>query len=110
MKELYATLDGLGKHQEGIERRLARRHLGSGTLVLYDVTSSYRTARWHAAATVATVRKALQIVFGLICPGLPVAVEVFEGLRRSGDAVGPARQAEAAFWAGVEWFWSATGG
>ena len=45
VKELYATLDWLGKHQPGIERRLARRHLREGTLVLYDVTSSYLEGR-----------------------------------------------------------------
>ena len=50
VKELYATLDWLGKHQEGIERRLARRHLGSGTLVLYDVTSSSAASRAGSGA------------------------------------------------------------
>ena len=85
VKELYATLDGLGKHQEGIERRLARRHLGSGTLVLYDVTSSYLEGRHCPLARRGYSRDVkkgkLQIVFGLICnaAGCPVAVEVFEG-------------------------------
>ena len=85
VKELYATLDWLGKHQEGIERRLARRHLGSGTLVLYDVTSSYLEGRHCPLARRGYSRDGkkgkLQIVFGLICnaAGCPVAVEVFEG-------------------------------
>ena len=85
VKELYATLDWLGKHQEGIERRLARRHLGSGTLVLYDVTSSYLEGRHCPLARRGDSRDGkkgkLQIVFGLICnaAGCPVAVEVFEG-------------------------------
>ena len=85
VKDLYATLDGLGKHQEGIERRLARRHLGSGTLVLYDVTSSYLEGRHCPLARRGYSRDGkkgkLQIVFGLICnaAGCPVAVEVFEG-------------------------------
>ena len=84
VKELYATLDWLGKHQEGIERRLARRHLGSGTLVLYDVTSSYLEGRHCPLARRGYSRDGkkgkLQIVFGLICnaAGCPVAVEVFE--------------------------------
>ncbi len=75
----------LGKHQEGIERRLARRHLGSGTLVLYDVTSSYLEGRHCPLARRGYSRDGkkgkLQIVFGLICnaAGCPVAVEVFEG-------------------------------
>ncbi len=80
VKELYATLDWLGKHQEGIERRLARRHLGSGTLVLYDVTSSYLEGRHCPLARRGYSRDGkkgkLQIVFGLICnaAGCPVAV------------------------------------
>src|SRR5512143_1537348 len=39
--ELYRALDLLGAAQPAIERALARRHLKNGTLVLYDVTSSY---------------------------------------------------------------------
>jgi hypothetical protein len=39
--ELYAALDWLLARQPRIERALARRHLREGTLVLYDVSSSY---------------------------------------------------------------------
>ncbi|MGH8548419.1 MAG: hypothetical protein ACRERU_07430, partial [Methylococcales bacterium] len=34
-----------GKAQAGIERRLARRHLAGGVLVLYDLTSTWVTGR-----------------------------------------------------------------
>src|ERR1700692_2662212 len=44
-KEVYATLDWLGAAQEAIERALARRHLSDGTLLLYDVTSTYLEGR-----------------------------------------------------------------
>ena len=37
--DLYAAMDWLVARQEGIERRLAGRHLTDGALVLYDLTS-----------------------------------------------------------------------
>ena len=40
-KEVYVALDWLGTAQPTIEAALARRHLSDGTLVLYDVSSSY---------------------------------------------------------------------
>jgi hypothetical protein len=39
--DLYTALDWLAQHQPNIERTLAGRHLENGTLVLYDVSSSY---------------------------------------------------------------------
>src|SRR3990172_9203802 len=42
---LYAAMDWLLARQEAIEARLARRHLEDGTLVLYDVSSSYFEGR-----------------------------------------------------------------
>jgi hypothetical protein len=44
-QELYEALDWLVGQQERIERALARRHLEQGTLVLYDVTSTYFEGR-----------------------------------------------------------------
>jgi len=84
-KEVYATLDWLGAAQEAIERALARRHLSEGTLLLYDVTSTYFEGRCCALARLGYSRDGkrdkLQIVVGLLCTaeGCPVAVEVFEG-------------------------------
>ena len=84
-KEVYAALDWLGAAQPRIEAQLARRHLKDGTLVLYDVTSSYLEGRCCALARFGSSRDGrrdkLQIVIGLICAadGCPVAVEVFEG-------------------------------
>jgi hypothetical protein len=42
-EELYQALDWLGSRQVRIETKLAKRHLQDGTLVLYDVSSSYYT-------------------------------------------------------------------
>ncbi len=84
-RELYAALDWLLGQQERIEQALARRHLQNGTLVLYDVTSTYFEGRTCPLARLGYSRDGkrgkLQIVFGLLCTaeGYPVAVEVFEG-------------------------------
>ncbi len=43
--DLYAALDWLGPRQAAIETALAKRHLSEGTLVLYDVTSTYFEGR-----------------------------------------------------------------
>jgi Transposase DDE domain len=94
-KEVYATLDWLGGAQEAIERGLARRHLHDGTLLLYDVTSTWLEGRCCELGRLGYSRDGqrdkLQIVVGLLCTaeGCPVAVEVFEG--NTGD---PATLAE----------------
>lgn len=84
-QELYDALDWLMGQQERIETALARRHLKNGTLVLYDVSSTYFEGRTCPLAKFGYNRDGkagkLQIVFGLLCTsaGCPVAVEVFEG-------------------------------
>ncbi len=84
-QELYLALDWLLGRQADIEQRLARRHLREGTLVLYDVSSTYFEGRTCPLARLGHSRDGkrdkLQIVFGLLCAadGCPVAVEVFEG-------------------------------
>jgi Transposase DDE domain len=83
--ELYDALDWLLARQQRIERALARRHLRQGTLVLYDVSSSYFEGRSCRLAQLGYSRDrkpgTLQIVYGLLCApdGCPLAVEVFEG-------------------------------
>jgi hypothetical protein len=84
-EDLYAALDWLGARQAKIEKSLAKRHLHDGTLVLYDVSSSYFEGRSCPLAAIGHPRDKkkgkLQIVFGLLCnaEGCPVAVEVYEG-------------------------------
>ena len=83
--ELDAALDWLLERQPAIEATLARRHLTNGTLVLYDVSSSYMEGRCCPLAKRGYSRDGkkgtLQIVYGLLCApdGCPVAIEVFEG-------------------------------
>jgi hypothetical protein len=84
-REIYTTLDWLGSEQTFIENQLARRHLRDGTLVLYDVTSTYLEGRCCPLAHHGYSRDSRgdrpQLVIGLLCAadGCPVAVEVFEG-------------------------------
>ena len=84
-REVYAALDWLGGQQPRIEQGLARRHLHDGTLVLYDVSSSYLEGRCCELAQFGYSRDHRrdrpQIVYGLLCAadGCPVAVEVFSG-------------------------------
>ena len=83
--ELYTALDWLHERQPSIENALAKRHLQNGTLVLYDVSSSYIEGRCCPLALRGHNRDGkkgkLQIVYGLLCApdGCPVAIEVFEG-------------------------------
>jgi transposase len=83
--ELYQALDWLLARQPAIETALAKQHLKDGTLVLYDVSSSYVEGRCCPLAKYGHNRDGkkgkLQIVYGLLCApdGCPVAVEVFTG-------------------------------
>lgn len=83
--DLYAAMDWLLDRQGRIEAALARRHLRDGTLVLYDVSSSYFEGRTCPLARHGHNRDGkkdkLQIVYGLLCDmvGRPIAIEVFDG-------------------------------
>jgi hypothetical protein len=83
--ELYRAMDWLLERQPRIEAGLARRHLRSGGLVLYDVTSTYLEGRRCELAAHGHSRdgrpERAQIVFGLLTDerGCPVAVEAFPG-------------------------------
>ena len=83
--DLYEAMDWLLLRQTRIENRLAKQHLYNGTLVLYDVSSTYFEGRHCPLARLGHSRDErsgnLQIVFGVLtnAEGCPVAVEVFEG-------------------------------
>lgn len=83
--ELYEAMDWLLGRQQRIETALAKQHLSDGTLVLYDVSSTYFEGRHCPLAKLGHSRDGkkgkAQIVFGLLCSagGCPVAVEVFAG-------------------------------
>ncbi len=83
--DLYDAMDWLIGRQSNIESQLAAKRLANGSLVLYDLTSSYFEGRHCPLATFGHSRDERsgnpQIVFGLLTDvqGCPVAVEVFAG-------------------------------
>src|ERR1051326_1888381 len=93
--QLYHALDWLLTRQQSIENALAKRHLSEGSLVLYDVSSTYFEGRRCPLACFGHSRDErsgnLQIVFGLLTnsDGCPVAVEVFEGNTGDPKTVAP---------------------
>ena len=83
--DLYHAMDWLLARQDAIERKLAARHLASGGLALYDLTSSYFEGSHCPLAARGYSRDGkkgkLQVNWGLLADrrGCPVAVSVFEG-------------------------------
>ena len=83
--ELYAAMDWLRERQNRIENKLAKKHLEDGSLILYDVSSSFYTGTHCTLAKFGHSRDRKkgfpQIIYGLLCnsDGCPVAIEVFEG-------------------------------
>jgi transposase len=83
--ELYEAMDWLLQRQPRIEQRLAKRHLGDGVQVLYDVTSSYYEGRTCPLMQFGHNRDGKKgkriVVYGVLCDvaGCPVAVEVYPG-------------------------------
>ena len=78
-------MDWLIERQDKIEKRLAKRHLKEGGLVLFDLTSSSFEGVTCPLAKIGYSRDGkpgtLQVNYGLLADtrGCPVAVSVFEG-------------------------------
>ena len=83
--ELYEAMDWLLDRQGRIEKKLAARHLGEGSLVLYDVSSSYYEGQHCPLAQYGHDRDGQKglpiIVYGLMTDGegRPLAVDVYAG-------------------------------
>jgi transposase len=96
--DLYEAMDWLLGRQQRIEKKLAARHLSEGSLVFYDVTSSYYEGRSCPLARYGHDRDGKKgrpiIVYGLMTngQGCPVAVEVYPG--DTGDPSTVSDQAE----------------
>ena len=88
--ELYRAMDWLLPRQERIEKKLAKRHLQEGGLVLFDLTSSYFEGSKCPIAAFGHNRDGkkgkLQVNYGLLTngQGCPVSVSVFPG--NTGDS------------------------
>jgi hypothetical protein len=82
---LYEAMDWLLKRQGAVEKKLARRHLGEGAMVLYDVSSSYYEGKTCPLARFGHDRDGKTgcpiIVYGVLtdADGRPVAVQVYPG-------------------------------
>lgn len=83
--DLYAAMDWLLVRQDRVQKRLAGRHLPQGSLVLYDLSSSYFDGTTCPLAKRGYNRDGkkgkLQVNYGLLTEarGCPVAVSVHEG-------------------------------
>jgi transposase len=83
--DLYQAMDWPLERQPRIEKKLAARHLHEGSLVLYDVSSSYYEGHSCPLAQYGHDRDGKTglpiIVYGLMTDrqGRPVAVEVYAG-------------------------------
>lgn len=82
--ELYDALDWLLQRQDRIEKKLAKRHLEDGAVVLFDVSSSSYHGRTCPLALYGYNRdgdRLPSIVYGLLADGQgrPVAVDVYAG-------------------------------
>jgi len=84
-EDIYTAMRWLFEKEEKIEKALARRHLQEGSLVLYDLTST-----WYEGETCPLAERGYnrdgkagkkQINIGLLCDvrGCPVACEVYKG-------------------------------
>jgi transposase len=86
-KHCYEAMDTLLGRQQAIQRALAKKHISDGTLVLYDITSSYMEGEYENSDLVNfgynrdQKRGHEQIVISLLCAkdGCPVAVDVLKG-------------------------------
>lgn len=83
--DLYNAMDWLLDRQKTIEKKLADRHLNTGGIVLYDLSSSYFEGVTCPLAALGHNRDGkkgkLQVNYGLLTDdrGCPVAVSVFPG-------------------------------
>ena len=83
--EVYAAMDWLLSRQAAIEASLARRHLAVGSMVLYDLSSSWMEGTHCplAARGYSRDHKAgkVQIEYGLMtdAEGRPISIEFFAG-------------------------------
>ncbi len=81
-------MDKLLDRQKAIQKHLVKKHLQEGTLIMYDITSSYLEGEYENSKLVSfgynrdNKKGHEQICIGLICneEGWPVAVEVFPGI------------------------------
>ncbi len=96
--DIYEAMDWLLARQKRIEKKLAKRHLSEGDMVLYDLTSSYFEGVTCPLARLGKSRdrkrNTLQVNYGLVSTkeGCPVSMSVYEG--NTGDPTTLMEQAQ----------------
>ena len=86
-KQCHLPMDRLLERQKAIQKTLAKKHLSDGSMVLYDITSSYFEGEYAESDLVSFgynrdgKKGHEQVVIGLItnAEGCPVGCEVFKG-------------------------------
>lgn len=97
-EDLYAAMDWLLARQDRIQKKLAKRHLHEGGLMLYDLSSSYFEGNTCPLAQRGYSRDGKpgtrQVNYGLLTDvrGCPVAVSVYAGNTADGPTFLPAVQ------------------
>jgi len=85
VNEVYAAMDWLVARQERIEKKLAGRHVGEGSALYYDLSSSYYEGQHCPLAQYGYSRdgkRGLPIIeYGVMTDrcGRPLAISVYEG-------------------------------
>jgi transposase len=83
----YEPMDRLLERQDAVQKKLASKYLGNGSLILYDITSAYMEGEYEGSEIVCygynrdKKRGKEQVVIALLCSGdgCPVAVEALKG-------------------------------
>lgn len=97
-EDLYAAMDWLLARQDRVQKKLAKRHLHEGGLMLYDLSSSYFEGSTCPLAQRGYSRDGKrgtrQVNYGLLTDvrGCPVAVSVYAGNTADGPTFLPAVQ------------------
>lgn len=91
----YKPMDMLLERQPQIQKNLAKKHLSSAHLVLYDITSSYFEGEYRDSEIVEFgynrdgKKGHEQVVIGLVCSpeGCPIGIEVYPGNTKDSTTV-----------------------
>ena len=83
----YNSMDELLKRKDKVERKLAKKHLSSGAIILYDITNTWLEGEYNDSEIVkfgqgkGGKRGYKQVAIGVLTnsDGCPVGVEVFKG-------------------------------
>ena len=85
VEDLYKAMDWLLARQPQIERKLTKRHVGEGDILMLDVSSSYFEGQACPLARFGYSRDHRrdrpQVIYALLCTaeGCPLAIEAFAG-------------------------------